>query len=297
MLTLPNRRRPRRLLQIAYQPDVIHPLRRGIASGRRPHIIFAGASGTGKTTTALCLGLEQLCTAAGERPCLVCADCLAFERGSHPAFHLVDCQHHGRKDDIEFLLEQETGREPVGASHHYIVLEEADGLSRAAQSGLLVALQSTTSHRQFVFTCIDPETLIRPLRDRCRVFRLDLPDHGQALAFIRQVAVEEDIDIDGPALDLLAATCRGYRNLLEILEAAVDLAVGIRIDAGFLRRTVLRDRSAILLDYLSAVASGDIGLQLALLDECELGATEKVRAIRDILVHLRVHYTGRGVQA
>lgn len=287
------RRRPRRRSEIEGNEDIIGSLPGCIPGGSRQHLTLCGSSGAGKTTTALVVAAEQLCLASEGQPCLICIGCLTREEGTNPAFHIVDCHHHGSKEDIEFLLDEETGREPLGASHHVIVFEEAGALSLAAQSGLLVALQSTTAHRQFIFTCIDPDALLRPLRDRCRVLRLELPDYPRALAFLERVAAQEKIAIDTPALELLAVASRGYRNLLENLETAAKLAGDRSIDAPLLRRTVLRDRSAIILDYIEAVADGDIDRQLALLDESALTAPELLRSIREVLVHLRLRSTRR----
>ena len=49
----------------------------------------------------------------------------------------------------------------------------------------------------------------------------------------------------------------------------------------------------LVLDYLAEVAGGNVERQLAILDECSLTAPEKVRAIREMLAHLRIRYTGR----
>ncbi len=288
MESMVNRRRPHCLAEIEGNEDLIGSLTRGVAAGSRKPLILSGASGTGKTSIAFALAAEHLCRVPGGLPDIDPERFKAMVGGSNPAFHLFDCQRESGKDDIEYLLDQETGREPVGASHHVIVMEEADGLKRAAQSALLVALQSTTAHRQFIFTCIDPEALIVPLRDRCAVYTLEVPDFQQSLAFLGKVAAEEKITIDRPALELLAAGCSGYRNLQEILETVAGLAVGKCINAELVRRTVLRDRSTIILDYLEAIAEGRIDHQRELLAECRLSAPEFVRSIRDVLVHLQL---------
>ena len=293
MYPLAIRRRPRDLREVHGQNELVGVLSRIMASDARPHFIFGGASGTGKTSIALALAAAEFCSADGDRPCHECDACLLVAQQNHPALHIVNCAHQGGKEDIGFLLTEETGREPVGARRHLVILEEADKLSLAAQSALLVPLQETTGHRQFIFTCIDPNALIRAARDRCRTFRLELPNETEAVRFLQIAVKDEEIDAEDAALDLMAANCRGYRNLLETLETAAGLAGDAQISTALLRRTVLRDRSAVLLEYLGAVAAAQVDRQLALLDACALTAPEKVRAIREILAHLRTRFTGR----
>lgn len=286
-------RRPRSLERFHGSTNIFGALSQMMATDDQRHLIFSGASGVGKTSTALWIASAVLCKADNDRPCLECSSCLSVERQSHQALHVINCAQEGGKEDIEFLLTEETRHEPVAARRHVIIFEEADQLSRPAQYALAVPLQETAGHRQFLFTCIDAEALIRPVRDRCRHFRFELPTHLQSMQYLREAADEEEIQVNDAALDLIAVFCRGYRSLLETLDAAASLACGSPIDPALLRRTVLRDRSAALLDYLAEVAGGNVERQLAILDECSLTAPEKVRAIREMLAHLRIRYTGR----
>lgn len=292
MIAMAVRRRPVQPNGFFGQQHLARQLCRLMAPGNAHNVIFAGPSGTGKTTAALMVAAGSLCLPEEGRPCLQCRSCVDVKRGINAAHHFVDCAHQGGKEDIDYLLQQETGRAPVDAPCHQIILDEADLLSRSAQSSLLVPTQDTAGYRRFLLTCTDPEALSRPLRDRCRIVRLDDPNQSEAVQFLEETTREENIAIEYGAIDLLAAACRGYRNLLETLEAAADLANGAPIDADLLRTKVLRDRSTVLLEYLSELASGDVERQRELLDQCSLSAIEKVRGLRDILAHLRVHHTG-----
>ena len=292
MVAMSIRRRPAQPNSFFGQEDLARQLNRLMAAGNAHNVIFAGPSGTGKTTAAMMVAGGSLCSAVGERPCLKCRACLDVARGVHAAQHFVDCAHQGGKEDIDHLFQQETGHAPIDAACHQIILDEADLLSRSAQSALLIPTQDTAGYRRFLLTCTDPEALIRPLRDRCRIVRHDDPNQSEAVQFLEETTREENIAVEDGAIELMAAACRGYRNLLETLESAADLANGAPIDADLLRTKVLRDRSTVLLEYLSELASGDVERQRELLDQCSLSAIEKVRGLRNILAHLRVHHTG-----
>jgi len=55
METLPwvEKYRPNRLSEIVHHPNIIYALRKLLKKGKLPHMLFYGASGTGKTTTIL----------------------------------------------------------------------------------------------------------------------------------------------------------------------------------------------------------------------------------------------------
>lgn len=70
--------------------------------------IFAGPSGTGKTTTARILARAMLCDNVTDdaEPCNDCATCRdILEKGESHAFKEMDAANHSGKDDIQNMLE------------------------------------------------------------------------------------------------------------------------------------------------------------------------------------------------
>lgn len=271
-------------------------LKRDVLAGEWRHLILGGESGTGKSTTARVLAKAIFCRASlkSGSSCNSCAICQAFEKGELIDFHWVDCQHHGGKADIEFLLDEEIRGRPMVAKVHVVVFDEFDGSTLPAQSLLLGALQRSGVPWCFIFTCVDPESLILPLRDRCRILRLDVPNHEQSVAYLEGLAARHSLRVDSEALSLIAAYGRGYRQLCEMLDTASALAGDGAVTTSLVRQNLLRDRSVLILDYLAQTARGDLPGQLEALSRIQLSPPELVRALRDVLMHLTVRLNQKG---
>ena len=121
-------------------------------------LLFVGQSGVGKTTAARVIALQMLGRAM---------DCDFYE-----------CNASDERG-IEFIrvfLKQAAQTSPYMADRKVILLDEADGLTPAAQDALRQIVENSTENCLFIFTAND-ESKIRPaIKSRCVVYKFKAVD-------------------------------------------------------------------------------------------------------------------------
>ena len=140
------------------QQSAIEWLQAAWDAQRLPHaLLFAGAAGVGKATTARALATVFLCHAPKKDvPCGKCESCRAMLAGVHPDFALVyrqlirlERETHKARDlavDVirQFLIEPANLKPALGHGRAFVV-EESELMSAAAQNALLKTLVITSS--------------------------------------------------------------------------------------------------------------------------------------------------------
>src|SRR3978361_2018591 len=73
------------------QAAALRNLRQAYLADRLPHgMVFAGATGVGKGTTAAALAKLFLCeNPQADSPCDRCNSCRVFDAGNHPDYHVI----------------------------------------------------------------------------------------------------------------------------------------------------------------------------------------------------------------
>ena len=135
-------------------------------------LLFVGQSGVGKTTAARVIALQMLGRAL---------DCDFYE-----------CNASDERG-IEFIrvfLKQAAQTSPYMADRKVILLDEADGLTPAAQDALRQIVENSTDNCLFIFTAND-ESKIRPaIRSRCVVYKFKAVDGEQGAEHLYNVCVK-----------------------------------------------------------------------------------------------------------
>lgn len=148
-----------------------------IAEGRLPHLMFAGASGLGKTSLAELL-LAELGIPSG--------DILKIPASRERKIDEVQARI---QNFITTWALNETGIK-------YVLLDEADAMSPSAQKMLRTDMETYSDVCRFIFTCNYPEKIMEAIHGRCQTFHFKSLDQDAYIARVCDILDAENVAYD-----------------------------------------------------------------------------------------------------
>lgn len=137
--------RPRKLDDVAHQEEVVQTLRRTLQSGNLPHLLFYGPPGTGKTSTILAMARELY------GPDLMKKRVLELNASNERG---IDVIRHKVKEFAQIAV---GARDSVPGypcpPFKIIILDEADSMTKDAQSALRRTMEQYTKVTRFAIIC------------------------------------------------------------------------------------------------------------------------------------------------
>lgn len=189
--------------------------------------IFAGPSGTGKTTTARILARAMLCpdiTPEGE-PCNTCTSCREIIEGTSSFSYVeMDAANNSGVDTIRAIVESIEYHTLGGRSRKIYLLDEAHRLSSASIDALLKPMEDNvpgTKDKRLVclFCTTEPEKLKDTLKARCMTFGVRSPEKEDVVERLAYICGVEGITYEPEALEMIYAYGRGHvRDMVSALE-------------------------------------------------------------------------------
>lgn len=151
-----------------------------IEDGAIPHILLSGTQGIGKTTLAKLIFRELN----------VLPDDVMELNASHD-------------NSVEFMRNNVAGfvsQMPFG-EFRYVLLDEADYLSRDAQGVLRGHMEKYSPTSRFILTCNYEHRIIEALKSRTQGFHLKELDRGEFDIRVATILANEGVDFDMDTLD------------------------------------------------------------------------------------------------
>src|SRR5574339_563592 len=209
--------RPKKIDQIVNQKDIIRSLKNLIRKPDEiPHLLFAGAAGIGKTTTALCLSKELL--GEGWR-----RDVLELNASDERGIKMV------RERVKEFaavikLPSRKDLKDPSNKNdrqYRIIILDEADEMTSEAQTALRRIIEDSSKTTRFIIICNYLSQIIEPIQSRCAVFRFKRLDKEEIVEHLKKICNSEGIEYKDQALLKIYNYTEGdLRHSINILQTA-----------------------------------------------------------------------------
>lgn len=210
--------RPRTLDEVVGQDDITERLKAYSKTGNLPHLLFAGRAGTGKTTCAIALAREL------------------FGINWRQNFQELNASDERGIDVVRGKIKDFARTAPIGGKYKIIFLDEADALTRDAQSALRRTMERYTSTCRFILSCNYSSKIIEPIQSRCALFRFKPLNVEDIKKYLRYIAGREGLEITKDGYEALEYIANGdMRKAINSLQVGASLSK--KIDSEILYKT------------------------------------------------------------
>ena len=209
-----ERYRPRSITDVAYQDQVVAVLKKSLSGADLPNLLFYGPPGTGKTSTILAAARDLFGDIYRERILELNA---SDERGiqARPGLScylvLTDCGIQVVREKVKkFAQLTAAGRRPDGVAcppYKIIILDEADSMTKDAQSALRRTMEKSGRSTKFCLICNYVSRIIEPITSRCAKFRFKPLSEEVLLGRLDLISEAEGVKIRNSAETSMATTC------------------------------------------------------------------------------------------
>ncbi len=194
--------RPAEFSEIVGQDEIIKKVQSLTNSLNIPHLLFAGPSGTGKSTLALIVVKELFGKIWRE-------NYLELNASDERGINVI------REKVKSFARTKALGDVPF----KIIFLDEADALTPEAQQALRRTMENYAATCRFILSCNYSSKIIDPIQSRCAVFRFKLLEKKDIEKYISRIAEKEKLTITPEAMEILyegsEGDCRRATNILQ----------------------------------------------------------------------------------
>ncbi|MEM1618727.1 MAG: replication factor C small subunit [Desulfurococcaceae archaeon] len=200
--------RPRSLVEVVNQKEVVERLKKFVAEKNVPHMLFAGPPGTGKTTVAHAFAHDLY----GENYRQYMLELNASDERSITVI---------RSKVKEFARSKVTGEIPF----KIVLLDEADNMTADAQQALRRLMELYSANTRFILTANYPSKIIEPIQSRCAVFRFTPLKKEDVVGRLMYICQNENIKCYDKALELIYELSEGdMRKAINILQSAAAIS-------------------------------------------------------------------------
>jgi len=205
--------RPKTLNDIAHQTAVVSALRRSMETANLPHLLFYGPPGTGKTSTILAVSRELY------GPELMKDRVLELNASDERGIEVV---RHKVKNFAKIAV----GTANLDPDYpcppfKILVLDEADSMTRDAQSALRRTMEKWSKVTRFCLICNYVSRIIAPVSSRCAKFRFQSLPREEIVKKLENICKSEGIVANEDTFMALEACSGGdLRKAITFLQSA-----------------------------------------------------------------------------
>ncbi|XP_023323635.1 replication factor C subunit 4 [Eurytemora carolleeae] len=206
--------RPRTVEDVAYQDEVVAVLKKSLEGADLPNLLFYGPPGTGKTSTILAAARDLFGDIYRDR-------ILELNASDERGIQVV------REKVKNFAQLTASGTRPDGKPcppFKIIILDEADSMTKDAQSALRRTMEKEGRSTKFCLICNYVSRIIEPLTSRCAKFRFKPLATEILLTRLRMIVEAEKVNISQDGLDAIILTSEGdLRKAITTLQSCSRL--------------------------------------------------------------------------
>lgn len=280
--------RPRRFSDMIGQDAISVTLRRQVQTGRIAHAyLLSGTRGTGKTSTAQIFSRAINCLDPQDgEPCGVCANCTAILEGTSMDVEEIDAASNNGVEEIRSLRDK-IKYPPQNTKYRVYIIDEVHMLSPGAFNALLKTLEEPPPHGVMILATTEPQRLPATILSRCQRFDFKrIPAAQMAGRLEEAVAQIPDAQADPDALMAIARAAEGgMRDAFSILDMCLSSTAHVTVQS--LEETLGTAGRSFLFDFTAAIAQGDLGKSLTLIDRAMTDGRDAAVLARNIAAHLR----------
>jgi DNA polymerase-3 subunit gamma/tau len=287
-LVLARKWRPQVFEEVVGQRPITQTLQNAILQKRVAHaFLFTGARGVGKTSTARILAKALNCEKGPHiNPCNQCTTCQEISSGTSMDVIEIDGASNRGIDEIRELREN-VRYTPAKSRYKIYIIDEVHMLTREAFNALLKTLEEPPSHIIFVFATTEPHKIPATILSRCQRYDFKRIPLREIVGSLKRIIEEEKIQMNQRGLLYIARASEGsMRDAQSLLDQVISYGGKDIRDEDIVEVLGLIDRK-ILYDTLEAIADGDAGRCMEIVEQVYNYGADIQHFCRELLQYLR----------
>lgn len=178
--------------------------------------LFSGQRGTGKTTTARIFAKALNCVNFASEPCDRCEICELINKGHFLDLIEIDGASNNSVEDIRNLKEH-IGFKPMQGRYKIFIIDEVHMLSPSAFNAFLKTLEEPPKGVIFILATTEPEKIPATILSRVQRFDFRRVGAKDIALKLKKIAENEKVEIEEPALYLIAEESHGSLRDAEVI--------------------------------------------------------------------------------
>jgi replication factor C subunit 2/4 len=196
--------RPKYVEDLILPPIMQYKIANIIESNSLMNMIITGSSGTGKTTTILCLAKKVLGKNYKE-------SILELNASNNRTLEFINTT-------ISYFCKKKISED--NSSKKLIIFDEADNITKKAQNALAILMEEYSHNTCFAFTCNESNKIIESIQSRCMIMRYIPLTPDNVKTRLKIICEKEDIEYEEAGLDVIVNISQGdVRQAINNLEA------------------------------------------------------------------------------
>ncbi|MCB9507339.1 MAG: DNA polymerase III subunit gamma/tau [Myxococcales bacterium] len=287
-VVLARKWRPQTFADLTGQDHVATTLTNAIIQDRVPHaLLFTGARGVGKTSSARILAMALNCaTGPTPSPCGTCDACTEIQKGQSVDVLEIDGASNRGINEIRELRDG-VRYAPNRDRFKIYIIDEVHMLTTEAFNALLKTLEEPPKHVVFIFATTEAQKIPVTILSRCQRFDFRRISHADIVRRLSEIAAAESLVVEPDALGLVARQAAGgMRDALSLMDQLIAFSgTTIRTsDAETILGAAERRR---LFRLSQALVDRDIEAALQVVDELDAFGVDVAHFSMELVSHLR----------
>ncbi len=287
-LVLARKWRPQSFEEVIGQHHITKTLQNAITNNRVAHaFLFAGARGVGKTSMARIFAKALNCQEGPKPiPCNRCENCREVSSGNSMDVLEIDGASNRGINEIRELREN-VKYAPAKSAFKIFIIDEVHMLTPEAFNALLKTLEEPPTRVIFILATTQPHKIPLTILSRCQRFDFKRIPAKEIFQRLKEIVSQEGVEVSDKGLLLIARESRGsLRDAQSLLDQTISFA-GKEITDEDVKEILGVIDSAIFFEITSAIAGGDTGKCLDIVDNIYTFGYDIRRFCRELLEHLR----------
>ena len=238
--------KPKSLDEITGNKEIIERLKIISKSRNLPNMIFSGMSGTGKTSSALCLVKEIYGNNFMTR---------VIELNASDDLRKIDVV----RDRIDNFVKKKCGDKIV-------IFDEADSMTNQVQHTLRSIMDRYYKTTRFILICNSLSNIIESILSRCLIVKFSKLQNNEIKDRLNLIIDEEKIEYTEKGIDAICLCSRGDMRMILNNIQAVHIGLG-KITEENVYKVVDIPHPKVIKDLIEICLKGNINLAIDMLTE------------------------------